>query len=75
MRVKINLKTQKDILAFCKIANAVEGEVRIVGHDGGQECSVNGKSLLGLLYCTIWSDLWCVSQNDIQASISQFIVE
>lgn len=75
MRLKINLDTQSDVLEFCKIASGVEGEVRIVGHDSGQECSVNGKSLLGLLYCTTWNDLWCVSENDIYSQIAKFAVE
>lgn len=72
MRQKIDLRTQRDVLDFCRIANAVTGEVRIVGHDNGQECSVNAKSLLGLLYCTTWSDLWCVSENDIQDEIAAY---
>lgn len=72
MRLKILLKHQTDVVEFCKIANALEGEIRIVGHDHGQECSVNGKSLLGLLYCTTWNDLWCVAENDISADIEQF---
>lgn len=75
MRLKINLDTQSDVLDFCKIAGSQPGEVRIVGHDNGQECSVNGKSLLGLLYCTTWNDLWCVSENDIYSQISKFAAE
>lgn len=75
MRLKINLETQSDVLEFCKIVSEVDGEVRIVGHDNGQECSINGKSLLGLLYCTTWNDLWCVSENDIYSLISRFAAD
>lgn len=75
MRQKISLRTQQDVLAFSKIVEAVDGEVRIVGHDRGQECSINGKSLLGLLYCTTWTDLWCVSEHDIRPLLTAFIDE
>lgn len=74
MRLKIMLLTQRDVLEFCRIAGKVDGEVRIVGHDRGQECSINAKSLLGLLYCTTCSDLWCVAENDISEHIEQFLV-
>lgn len=72
MKMKINLETQTDVLEFCKIVSNVEGEVRIVGMDGGQQVSVNAKSLLGLLYCQTWNDIWCESEHDIYSQISKF---
>ncbi|HIQ62537.1 MAG TPA: HPr family phosphocarrier protein [Candidatus Avichristensenella intestinipullorum] len=75
MRLKINLETQTDVLEFCKIASNLDGDIRVVGHDHGQECSVNAKSLLGLLYSTTWNDIWCVSDNDIYSHISKFAAD
>lgn len=75
MKMKINLDTQSDVLEFCKIVGNVDGEVRIVGMDGGQQVSVNAKSLLGLLYCQTWNDIWCESENDIYSQISKFAAE
>lgn len=75
MRMKIILDTQSDVLEFCKIAGNVDGDVRIVGMDGGQEVSVNAKSLLGLLYSQTWNDIWCESENDIYSQISKFAAE
>ena len=75
MRMKINLDTQSDVLEFCKIVSNVDGEVRIVGMDGGQEVSVNAKSLLGLLYSQTWNDIWCESEKDIYSLISKFAAE
>lgn len=75
MRMKINLDTQSDVLEFCKIVSNLDGEVRIVGRDGGQEVSVNAKSLLGLLYSQTWNDIWCESENDIYSHILKFAAE
>jgi hypothetical protein len=72
MKMKINLETQSDVLEFCKIVSALQGDVRIVGMDGGQQVSVNAKSLLGLLYSQTWNDIWCEAENDIYSSISKF---
>lgn len=75
MRMKINLDTQSDVLEFCKIVSNLDGEIRIVGMDGGQQVSVNAKSLLGLLYSQTWNDIWCESENDIYSQISKFAAE
>lgn len=75
MKMKINLDTQSDVLEFCKIVSNVDGDVRIVGLDGGQQVSVNAKSLLGLLYSQTWNDIWCESENDIYSHISKFAAE
>jgi len=73
--MRINLDTQSDVLEFCKIVSNVDGEVRIVGMDGGQQVSVNAKSLLGLLYSQTWNGIWCESENDIYSLISKFSAE
>ena len=75
MKMKINLDTQSDVLEFCKIVSNVDGQVRIVGNDGGQDVSVNAKSLIGLLYCQTWKDIWCESEKDIYMLISKFAAE
>lgn len=75
MKMKINLDTQSDVLEFCKIVSNVEGDVRIVGMDGGQQVSVNAKSLLGLLYSQTWNDIWCEADNDIYSQISKFAAD
>ena len=75
MKMRINLDTQSDVLEFCKIVSNVDGEVRIVGMDGGQQVSVNAKSLLGLLYSQTWNGIWCESENDIYSLISKFSAE
>ena len=75
MKMKINLDTQSDVLEFCKIVSNVEGQVRIVGTDGGQDVTVNAKSLIGLLYCQTWKDIWCESEKDIYTLISKFAAE
>ena len=72
MKMKINLDTQSDVLEFCKLVSGVEGEVRVVGTDGGQKVSVNAKSLLGLLYSQTWNDLWCESDKDLYGILSKF---
>ena len=75
MKMKINLDTQSDVLEFCKIVSNVDGEVRIVGMDSGQQVSVNAKSLLGLLYSQTWNDIWCESDKDIFTLVSKFAAE
>ena len=75
MRMKINLDTQSHVLEFCKIVSGISGEVRIVGEDGGQKVSINAKSLLGLLYCQTWKDIWCESEQDIYSQISKFAAD
>ena len=75
MKMKINLDTQSDVLEFCKIVSGVSGEVRVVGVDGGQKVSINAKSLLGLLYCQTWNDIWCESEQDIYSMISKFAAD
>ena len=75
MKMKINLDTQSDVLEFCKIVSGVNGEVRVVGVDGGQKVSINAKSLLGLLYCQTWNDIWCESEQDIYSMISKFAAD
>ncbi len=75
MRMKINLDTQSDVLEFCKIVSNLDGEIRIVGMDGGQQVSVNAKSLLGLLYSQTWNDIWCESEKDIYSQIAKFAAE
>ena len=75
MKMKINLDTQSDVLEFCKIVSALDGEIRVVGTDGGQPVSINAKSLLGLLYSQTWKDIWCESEKDIYSHISKFAAE
>ena len=62
-------------LAGIDVYKRQDGDIRVVGHDHGQECSVNAKSLLGLLYSTTWNDIWCVSDNDIYSHISKFAAD
>lgn len=66
---KIELVTLKDIYEFVAIASALPGDIKLV--DGGGFC-VNGKSLLGATATLEWSELYCVSENDIYRSIQKF---
>ena len=75
MKQKINLDTQSAVLEFCKVVSNLEGEIRVVGIDNGQQVSVNAKSLLGLLYSQTWNGIWCESENDIYSHISKFAAD
>ena len=66
---KIELVTFQDIREFVEIVTPLQGDIKLV--DGRGFC-VNAKSILGAAASTEWSELYCVSENDIYGKIQRF---
>ena len=72
MKMKINLDTMKDAMAFVKAVSALEGDITLTDGSG---LRVNAKSTLGVIYSLEFSDLWVESDRDIYSHIYQFMAE
>lgn len=71
-KYKIELVTNSDINEFVKIAASADGYVKLVDCNG---FCVNGKSLLGAMATIEWSELYCISENDIYSNIQKFCMK
>ena len=71
-KTKVVLETQQDALDFLEIIRNEPGEIKLVGTDGSMECTVNARSMLGVLYSIEWEDLWCYSDHDIYTKLGKF---
>ena len=71
MRVKVRLDTMKDIQNFINAVSDVEDNV--VLEDGKGHC-VNARSILGVIYSTEWTHVYCYCNKDISGRIIQWIV-
>lgn len=72
MKVKLNLDKRTDIIKFVDICSQVNGKIHLTD---GNDFTVNAKSLLGVLCTFEWSEVWCVSDEDIYMKIKDYIVE
>lgn len=72
MKMKINLDTMKDAMAFVKAVSTLEGEITLTDGSG---LRVNAKSTLGVIYSLEFSDLWVESEKDIYSHIYQFMAD
>ena len=68
---KIELITTADIREFVKVAESIEGEVKL--SDGKGFC-VDGKSLLGVMTAVEWNSLYCVTEDDVYSQIQKYCV-
>lgn len=72
MRNRIRLDTAKDVEEFVNIAGTVTSDVMITD----DKFTVNGKSLLGVMYCKAeFDNLWVECSEDIYHKIEKFIIE
>ena len=71
MRAKIRLDTLSDIRKFVDITSSENGKIVLI--DGSGMC-VNAKSLIGTMYTTEWSEVWCESDKDIYQKIKEFVI-
>lgn len=71
MRVKVRLDTMRDIQGFINVVSEVEENV--VLEDGKGHC-VSAKSILGAIYTTEWTHVYCSCEKDISGRIIQWIV-
>ena len=71
MRQQIRLDTMKDIQDFINIVSGINESV--VLEDGGGHC-VNAKSILGAIYTTEWTRVYCYCDKDISGHILKWIV-
>ena len=71
-KTKVVLETQQDALDFLEIIRNEPGEIKLVGTDGNMECTVNARSMLGVLYSIEWDDLWSYSDHDIYTKLGKF---
>lgn len=67
---EISLSTGRDAVAFVRMANSVDGSVGLSNERG---LSVNGKSLLSVIWALTWENTYCQSDIDISADISRFL--
>ena len=72
MKVRIRLDTMGDITKFVQITTALDCDVRLTN---GKYFIVNGRSLLGAIYCTEWKEIFCECDQDIYSKIAAFVVE
>ena len=71
MRNKIRLETLSEIKEFVDIVTSVEGKVTLESSDGFK---VNAKSFLAAMCTVEWTDLWCVSEEDIYTEIKKYVL-
>ncbi len=74
MRVQIRLETESDVRDFSQIAENCGGEITLCGKDRGTKCSVNARSIVGVMYSMSWDEIWCESEKDIYSKIDRFVV-
>ena len=72
MKVKVNLDTLKRINDFVEICSQVDCRVDVI--DGSGYC-VSGKSLIGVIATTDWSQTLVECEQDIYTLIKDFVVE
>lgn len=60
IKFKINLRDMKDFYNFVNIASQIQGRVQITN---GADYRVDGKSLMGVLYCDTFDEMWCEVEN------------
>lgn len=72
MKHRIRLDTMSDITKFVQITTALDCDVRLTN---GKSFIVNGRSLLGAIYCTEWKEIFCECDQDIYSKISEFVVD
>lgn len=60
IKFKINLRDMKDFYNFVNIASQIQGRVQITN---GADYRVDGKSLMGVLYCGTFDEMWCEVEN------------
>ena len=70
-RVKIELTTMSDVVAFVEKVKRINGAVTVIDGTG---LRVNAKSLLGMVYALEFTSLWCESDEDIYTEIQQFAI-
>ena len=73
-KYKISIDTYARFLEFMKATEDINGNVLLAGNDGGTDCCVNGKSMVGALYAMTFSDIWCLSDVDIYPYIKNFVI-
>lgn len=56
IKFRIFLKNMKDFYEFVHIASNLQGKVVI---NNGADYRVDGKSLMGVLYCGTFEEMWC----------------
>ena len=71
MRHKIRLDTMRDIQRFVDTVSNIDTKVTL--EDGAGHC-VNAKSLLGAIYTTEWTHVYCYCDKDISGMILEWIV-
>lgn len=71
MRHAIRLDTMKDIQGFIKAVSDIDD--RVVLEDGKGHC-VNAQSILGVIYTTEWTHVYCYCERDISGRIIQWII-
>lgn len=72
MKVKLNLDKRTDIMKFVDICSKYQGKILLTD---GNDFTVSAKSLLGVLCTFEWSEVWCVSEEDIYTKIKEYVVE
>lgn len=69
-KLKIRLDTTTDAMKFhAKIEN-IPGKITVTDNAG---LCINAKSVLGMLYCLEFAELWCESEKDIYSIIEEFV--
>lgn len=75
MRLKINLDTMSRIKEFVHIAENTRSDVLLTNDN--HQFVVNGKSLMGILYCLEWGNgIWLeCDDEDTYSKFKDFIVD
>lgn len=71
MAFRVRIDTLQDAQKFSRLASQVKGDVTITDRKG---LRINGKSVLGVLHATEFSELWCESEEPIEGKMIDFIV-
>ena len=72
MKAKISIDTLSRINQFVSICSKIDCPVYLV--DGNNYC-VSGKSLMGAIATTDWSEVFIECERDIYSAIQEFVVE
>ena len=68
-KTKIRLDTMTDVNKFVTLVSTINSKVYL--QDGKDFC-INAKSILGGLAAIEWTDIYCLSEEDIYNKISMF---
>ena len=71
MKLQIRLDTMSDIQKFVNAVSDVQEKVMLI--DDEDNC-VSAKSLLGAIYTTEWSKIYCYCEKDISGLLLPWIV-